>query len=448
MEVNLLVIVTVYAMGQPRCGWVSFRLQLLRCLAALCLILSASQVECAGCRGLPRSRSPNSKLWPTSCVSTPSGRSCTTGCVAGYTGTVRASCNKGVWGPVVGACRPKSCVGKPPGTPPNSQGWPASCRQATSSGGSCTARCKPGSTGSVKATCSKGVWGPVSGSCDPGCKVGPPNLSPSQNSQPWPGKCHNAPHGYTCVAPCSPGFTGAFTRVCSKGVWMPVQGSCKPTVCSGLPAGTPPNSLGWPASCRDGRSPSFCTAPCKAGFWGGPISFCGRGIWGRTTGRPCTAVPASAECRTSTLAAPALYIMPAPCWNATPVPDLPPITPCTQFQFQFGTTTNGDCTAYNVDINRTQCWIKVQVSGGSGWINVAEPTQAKPPCGPMNPWDGELSTYIATCDNAQCKDCRVSPTATCAQCAECSAADGKCYPAPGKACGTGGTCDDQGACRS
>jgi hypothetical protein len=126
----------------------------------------------------------------------------------------------------------------------------------------------------------------------------------------------------------------------------------------------------------------------------------------------CTA---GSVCRLATVNAPAIYIKPTPCWKADPSASAlsHPIKKCEHFQYFFGTKTRGDCSEYGVDIDLTQCWIKVLYnppdgsSTLSGWINIAR-TEAGPPssgdvCGmaTVNA-DGTSNIYVAMCTNAQC----------------------------------------------
>lgn len=126
----------------------------------------------------------------------------------------------------------------------------------------------------------------------------------------------------------------------------------------------------------------------------------------------CQCFMLCAECRLATTNAPAMYILPDPCWAAIPTSLAVdhPITACVQFDYILGSKTRGDCSKYpGVAVDPTMCWIKVRFTDAgmslSGWINMARTAgdvQPEDPCGSPTFTGGNANTWVGMCDNEEC----------------------------------------------
>ncbi|WIA43976.1 hypothetical protein OEZ86_010362 [Tetradesmus obliquus] len=393
-----------------------------------------SECNAAGCTGALPSKPPGALAWGSSCQGQ---AACSTPCdiAAGYSaGTVSITCDVATktWSSPSGSCTMSSpgCTGELPSFPAGALQWSKACLGRAS----CTTACliTDGYIGgpiTVQCNTTSNVWGTPSGTCykkdeacSPGsggspCKQCPARyFSPGGTSAPCiqcacpsractlatcnriTGGCSFARNGATCTVETTSGY-------CKTGYCF-----ASGLTCTGLPAGRPANSLGWPQSCKNKGHLSTCVASCKSGFEGvpqAPVVECKKGKWTRDAVGQCKpkaqGLPYT-ECRQMKPSVSSITMRQQACKDAPPLGVSIPA--CARFQYLAAAPPKvSDCASRGTDFS---CWIEVIYNDVRGWIPSGSGTSCQ---GGSNPGD---MAYVAYCPANGCPAAGVGDS-TCRQ---------------------------------
>jgi hypothetical protein len=185
------------------------------------------------------------------------GATCTPGCAAGYTLSIQASCNAGIFS--LPTCTPQPCTVKAP-----VNGGLGNCSAQLASGASCQPSCDSGYTASGTSFCFAGNFS--SATCQPtACNTQAPvnGLAGSCPSQIAPGS--------SCLATCNRGYTLSGPSSCQAGAFAPA--SCNPSSCAvdspaNVDLGNCADTLDHGSTCQPSCNPGYTlsgTASCNLG---------------------------------------------------------------------------------------------------------------------------------------------------------------------------------------
>jgi len=200
-------------------------------------------------------------------VNSPDGTACTPLCSTGFSGTLTATCQSGIWS-TTGSCSGTSC----PSIPDMPNAGPGNCVSNPPDGTSCQPQCNPGFNGVLSADCASGIWS-TTGICTTTSCTSLPSIPNSS-----PGDClAGAVTQSSCTPVCSTGFNGTLSATCMGGSWD-TFGSCTnvSAICTGMPNIT--NS--GPGNCSSNVPNLFSCAPvCNPGWKGDLSAWCNVQAW-------------------------------------------------------------------------------------------------------------------------------------------------------------------------